>query len=286
VPENKLERFARVATFDGKQRFGAKIRDPGEARKATDPDITIETGDFRFFDRIDPGKYPPFYGHGIVPYAGTSRLFPGHLTIEPDTEPLTVHGEVVHDGRRCLVLRTPPSQGVATSYDELWIDPSRDSAIVRHAFYSGKTPRVDMLVWYRQTSHGWLSDRWEQTIRTSKGVEEIKRASVEELEINPAVSDADFRLQEKPDMLVRTSVIPPRDEQSEGPPQPTNVHNFRIDEGGNRREVVFENGQEKRQPHAQWPLWAGLIAVLVAGLACLAWIRHRRAKRLTSGPPP
>ncbi len=76
-------------------------------------------------------------------------------------------------------------------------------------------------------------------------VEELRRARVEKIEIDPNVTDADFRLEEKPGMLVKTSVRPPYQKDVEVQPAPIDTHYYRIDERGHRREVTFQQGVEK-----------------------------------------
>lgn len=281
VPGNKLFRQSRVLTFDGESAWASVNQDQDSPREANDADIGISSGDLQNY-RIEPDLFPPFYGQGIIPYAGGGRLYPGHLRFETDTESLTVQGQTVLEGRPCLVLRTPASQGTNTTFDELWVDLARDSALVRHSRFADNVPRTDLVITYRETPYGWLPDHWEQTLRAGTKVLEIKRARVDSLEVDPAVSDSDFRIEEKPGMLVITGVNPASDPRSMEPPsEPTNVHRFRIDENGRRREVVFENAVEKRIAGKSWLWWS--IAVVAAGCAvliCGYLIRRRRAGRV------
>src|SRR5262249_45300141 len=142
--------------------WGSPMSKPLLPRKPTDPDLSIISGDFRMA-RIDPGKFPMFYGHGVVPYAGSDRIYTGHLSFKPDMKGLVVRGQADHGGRPCVVLRTR-RQANSKNYDELWIDVARDSAVVRHARMIDDAPITDLWIWYRKTDHGWLPDRWEQTI--------------------------------------------------------------------------------------------------------------------------
>jgi hypothetical protein len=128
---------------------------------------------------------------------------------------------------------------------------------------ANKVPRVDLWIWYRTTEYGWLPDRWEQTIG-SKRVQEIKRARVEGLEIDPPVSDSDFHLEEKPGMLIKTGASAPSEDIFAPPPELTDVRYFRIDDWGIRHEVIFENGVEREIASRKWP-WA-----LLAGVGILA----------------
>jgi hypothetical protein len=279
IPEVRPIRNASIVTFDGKNSWGSTLRDENLVRKPTDADIVISSG---YFSKqyVEPSMFPAFYGHGIVPYAGSDRIYPARLKFEPNTDLLTVHGQVVHEGRPCLVLRTPPSEGTQTCYDELWVDPARDSAVVRHARYGGKTPITDLIIWYRETTHGWLPDHWQQTMHG-----EIKRARVDALEIDPTVANSDFRIAEEPGMLVTTGVYP--GSGSEVLPPMTDVRNFRIDKDGKRREVVFEastrggeNKVEKPVARTRWVWWAIGVAVVAVTLAGVYWVKRRRARRV------
>ncbi len=175
VPGNKLFRQSRVITFDGESAWSSFDQDLGPPRPPTIADIGISSGDLGAYE-IEPSMFPPFYAQGIVPYAGTDRLYPGHLRFESDTESLLVHGQAVLDGRPCLVLRTPAVQGLNTTFDELWVDMGRDSAVVRHSRFADKAPITDLIIAYRQTPYGWLPDHWEQTLHPGSKVSEIKRA--------------------------------------------------------------------------------------------------------------
>jgi hypothetical protein len=280
IPSVTLQQHSSVITFDGKNWSCRQVIE-GKSNQAP-TDILIGSGNFSK-QYEEPSLYPPFYGLGIVPYAGSDRIYPGQLSFEPNTDLLTVHGQVVHDGRPCLVLRTPPSEGTqGMCYDELWVDPARDSALVRHARYGGKTPTTDLIIWYRETTHGWLPDHWQQTMHGDK---EIKRARVEALEIDPSVSDADFRIAEEPGMLVTTGVYP--GSGSELLPPMSDVRNFRIDKEGKRREVVFEastrggeNKVEKPVARTRWVWWAIGVAVVAVTLAGGYWVKRLRARRV------
>lgn len=283
VPENRLVRYEYVQTFDGKNSWGSGVREVDRVRKPDDVDLYVHSGEFRKF-YLEATLFPLFYGHGIVPYAGSERVFPGHLTFEPLTELLTMHGQVVHDGRPCLALRTPPTEGNATFFDELWVDLSRDSAVVRHARYAHKTPIIDTFVWYRQTSHGWLPDRWEMTMRGSQQrVIEVKRNRVDHIDIDPEVTDGDFRLEEKPGMLVKTGVHPPWRDDAEMPPAPTEVRRYRIDEDGRRREVSFEDGVERRVGSRSRWLWGVAGVVLFAALLTAVYLSRRGRRQYVTG---
>jgi hypothetical protein len=243
VTENRLICSGSLRSFDGTSTWGSRSPKSELPRKPTDPDLAIQSGDFRYA-RYDPGTFPMFYGHGIVPYAGSDRIYTGHLSFKPSMQGLYVHRQVVQEGRSYLVLRTGKRNVAAGSYDEVWVDLERESAVVRHARMSGDAPLVDVWIWYRKTDHGWLTDRWEQTIGWKK-IQETKRARVEALDVDPAVTDADFRLEEKPGMLIKTCVQPPGDPNGI-PPEANDVHYYRIDKKGKRREVVFEKGAEQQ----------------------------------------
>ena len=95
VPEKKLFKRSTIAAFDGKSHWVSIKRDGDPERKSTDSDIAIRSGDLRVY-RIGSDKFPAFYGHGIVPYAGAGRLFAGQRTL---TQTLISSPSM---GRRCI----------------------------------------------------------------------------------------------------------------------------------------------------------------------------------------
>src|SRR5207249_7904 len=101
---------------------------------------------------------------------------------------------------------------------------------------------------------------------------------VDSLDIEPTVADTDFLIEEKPGMLVKTGVYPVDDDPSKTAPEPTNVHRYRIDGDGKRREVVFENGVEKRVGRPSW-LWWIVGTLVVAGITALLYLVGRRPHR-------
>ena len=76
-----------------------------------------------------------------------------------DRADFTIVGEKEHNGRRCVILRRAPGSpepgfGPSHAYDEFWVDPRRDSAVVR---------------WTRQTQWGQVAQSMELEYESVEG---------------------------------------------------------------------------------------------------------------------
>lgn len=270
--------YPRVVTrlFDGKRTGAWRPRElnthPVTGVKPWEADIGYGSGYIGGGSSFEFGYWPFFLGHGIVGWQG-GTIIAGKLNVQPDRDLVTVHGQGVHQGRPCLVLRTLTKRRSMTSYDEFWVDTARDSAVVRQLYVINKTAFLELDIEYQTTEHGWLPRRWTCTDRevgTDKTVW-ISRHRVEELRLDPPVSDADFRFEEKPGMLVREYVY--ATPNPTGPDPEPKATTYRIGEEGKRREVVIEGGIERRVGFRWW--WA---APLVPAVLLPAWLAYRRVK--------
>jgi hypothetical protein len=103
------ERRRLIATtlFDGafvKSKGGFKEPPPRDPDTPPIPDISVHSGNLKN-DGFRSIHWPMFVGHGIIAPIGDA-IVPGKLKITPDIEMFRIHGEGVHQGRPCLVIRT------------------------------------------------------------------------------------------------------------------------------------------------------------------------------------
>jgi hypothetical protein len=161
----------------------------------------------------------------VVPNGGI--LTPGELRGLPDIGRFEVHRQETHEGRPCLVLRARLPDAPSSFYDEFWVDPARPSAVVRQRSVATGQPTFDFTIAYQETTHGWLPKPWTYVL-VANGVPRLRKSvCVEELTINPALTDADFQFAEEPGMLIIHS-------KAGGSPDP-------------KRLMIFgqENGRER-----------------------------------------
>jgi hypothetical protein len=279
VSTNKVTKERKIIAYDGKQITGVRPW-TGESVTKRDPltkktDAAIGTGP-RVLERapFTDTPWPCFAGHGIVVISDREQITPGRLKFEPDLSLLTVHGQAVHNSRTCLVLRTPASHGSMPMFQEFWVDPGRDSALVRRRQFAGQTPTTDVEMEYQATSHGWLVRAWTITRRLLAPSGRVVtggvvRFQVKELALDLPVTDSDFQAEIEPGMLVKKA-----DGGEEG-------RLYRIGSDGDWHEVVREGGVERTV--GGFSSWWLLALFPVAGLLLWWFRRWKQQARLASG---
>lgn len=244
---------------------------PAEDSSSPEPDITIEEGDLKN-EAFMSFYWPFFVGHGIISYM-YHEIAPKTLRDKPDIELFTIHGQGVHQGRPCLVLRSHPSRRDAT-IDEFWIDSARDSAILRQLQISvnGK-PITESDIQYQQTTHGWLPKSWVYTIRNPGNGKTVRleRMHVSELELDCPVSGKEFTAEERPGMFIVRKKFGKPIASIQPRVLETNENFYRVNDSGSRVEVVIDNGVEHRRWARLWWL-LGLTPVAVFA----GWFFYRR----------
>jgi hypothetical protein len=263
-----------ISVFDGAACKGAMPRDentsPDFTSPASQPDVTICTGNLKTLG-FEPVYWPIFSAHGIITAYGDSA-FPGKLSPSQDKESFLVQGEGVRSGRPCLVLRTEPREGGRTSYDELWVDVARDSAVVRQLQVVNDVPITDQEVDFQEVSGSWLPSQWTFTARVGRRTIYTERLRVDEVEVGPAVSKADFQIDVRPGMLVEQTQLGGTPDHPMSSQAATTKY-FHVDANGSWNEVV--DGVEQKRSWA-WLWWP--VALAVAGLGAWAMWRFRRRK--------
>src|SRR5262249_27885105 len=145
---NELTKITKTIAYDGKQIVGVgpwtgeSVTKQKPKTKETDAAIGTGTGVLQHAP-FEPTQWPCFAAHGLVVISDSDQIIPGRLKFEPDMSLLGVHGQAVHNGRPCLVLRTPARKGGATTVEELWLETGRDGALARRRHLIDRIPRTD-----------------------------------------------------------------------------------------------------------------------------------------------
>lgn len=282
-PGNRTQ-GAGTTLFDGSVVKHVTQRDPKNRpagdQSSRNPDMTVEEGDLKN-EAFMSSYWPFFVGHGIISNM-YHEIAPGTLMDKPDIELFYIHGQGVHQGRPCLVVRSHPQRQNAT-IDELWVDPARESAILRQLQASSDgRPLTESDIQYQQTSHGWLPRSWIYTLRSGgRKITRQERLRVVELELDCAASNADFTPEEWPGMLI----VKKRFGKPVDPVQPrileTEERLYRVNDSGSKFEVVFENGVERRRWAQPWLWW--LLGAPIAALVGWFIYRRRTLNRIAPG---
>lgn len=280
---NKLYPETTIKTFDGKTGKQWRPRElnthPLTGLKSTTAELGIGTG---YFGGAGLGIAwrPLFFGHGSVPCEGIARLTLDSLLVQPDPEIVYVHGEGVHQGRACWVLRTQTKKTGARSYTEFWVDKSRDSAILRNSYVMNGLPREEFDIAYVKTTQTWMPDKWTFVVRNllNKGsIQRVETASVTSRTVDPTLEDADFDIEIQRRML--TAEITYSKPAPGEPPYrgKSNTRLIRIEEDGTRQEVQIVDGVEKKIG-TSWSHWS-LLLLVSTGVLATCWFALRFLKR-------
>jgi hypothetical protein len=279
--EKRLLPRLTTTVFDGQSSSTAIPRDDnaraGYVRSDSDPDVLIAKNDFRYRPLTAVNAYwlsPLLFAHGLIPQLTSAASFLDKL----DIDDFKVHGRAVHEGIPCLVLRTFPSPaGQTTSFDEYWVDQSRDSIVVRHSSYMNDKLFTDVGITYQQTPHGWIPLRWVGSTRDyiDGHLINVTRLRIEEFTIEPEVMDADFRVEVKPGMVIlEDDFEAPKAEQG---PLGFQRKWYRVAPDGQWQEIDQQSGAALPQTH--WLRWLALAGIAAAiALGYLLW------RRLRAGP--
>jgi hypothetical protein len=284
-----------VIAFDGRDIMTAMPRDRNTSSVHTpgplDPDLMVSRGAKKrnpLNAVIALYQAPLLFAHGFVPQYAQPPAFDR----PPDVDDFIVRGQATRDGRPCIIVKTfPLHQSSQTSWDEYWVDVERDCAVVRQLGYKNDKPIVDLEITYQETKQGWLPQRWTGTTRNQKGIVlNVTRQRVKEFVIDPAASDADYRLEAGPGMIILEDDYDSPKEAQTGPGFRRKT--FRVAENGSWKELVIVNGAE--QPSEEQVSWIrrhwlglglGLLGALLLGAGGLWVVRRRRRPPLQAAAP-
>jgi hypothetical protein len=246
-----LPRRVTTTVFASKELWTSLLRPAGAPANSKSPDVYVVSGNMR--GQAFRSVYWPFFlGHGIVALTTQQHILPGRLAGPLEEDIYHVHGEGVFANRPCLVLRTGTWEYGTTGFDELWVDPERESAVLRQVAYVNDKVSMDIQIDYQETRGGWLPHSW--TISDAYGdgrVFSIDQMQVDELAIDPAVTDADFHVDVKADQIVQRLSVPGSPDQITQP-HPTPGPVFHVGVDGSWNEVV---GSKERR--TLWPYYLG-----------------------------
>lgn len=253
------EEFQRYMPLDRNERI-AELEEAGARMHFELTEITLSaaSGMLREFT-----ERPIYWAHGMVPLPGPVE----QLRQPVDLSGYRIAGETLHEGQQCLILHSP-TRFNGKLYSEIWVDPAKDSAVVRFAdIYDGQQDLI-YLVDYKQTPHGWLPAEWSAD-EFGGGQEHALLSHTEmrvaNFEIDPAVTNADFHVEPAQGMYVKDA----RDRKNQ-------KRVIQTAAGQPPLDAVVEWRRKHRPteaPSSPWPwvlMWGGIgcfgIALLVLGI--------------------
>lgn len=193
-----------VCLYDGREYSQYKPRDRNTSNRWTPDKYDTElykVGKFpyvQFFRTVD---LPVFFSHG-------SFLSPqfepaGHKMLNlPEAAIFAEHETIEYEGRQCILLRTHPLFGRGRFHHEIYVDPARDSAVVRYDFFLEKRLFSSLKIEHEATEHGWLPARWTVTIFENPNVAIIRKLHVKHREFNPQIQEQDLKIELTPGMMI------------------------------------------------------------------------------------
>jgi hypothetical protein len=210
---------------------------------------------------------------------------PADFNQKMDPDDFYVHGRVAYAGHSCIVMRTYPVRGQISFWEELWIDPARDSAIVRHSFYQRveqqkPVPISDVEIDIQQTKSGWFPKKWKWTQSDGRGVViRVGQAKVDELVFDPAVTDDDFKPALQPGMVIHEKFPEGGGSQRMNPAR---ERHYRINENG--KWILIRPSKAEDQVGGvwgnRWFLYPALgSVVLLATWPICKLVRRSRSRR-------
>lgn len=284
----KLLQRIMIHTFDGKEVRGLMPKEKNPSLGPNVPEMGIVSGNVKR-ENFLLGCYPIFFAHGRI-YTPTEQIVPGQMRNKPDLNYLYIQGIAVHEGRSCLIVRTHTLQmGGNLGFDEYWVDPERDSIIVRWSSYIGEKPMCDqdIVIHYKNSSDGRFLSDWRWTVYEHGKILYYQDMRVSKMSINPTISDADFGLEIHPGMIVEEVKRHPSTDTFAEPK--TDVSLYRLEEDGKKTYLPHPfrnpgdpyNTNQPRHNLLSWFLLTTLPILITLGI----WVRYRSKSRRSLGRP-
>lgn len=257
--------------------FTPREENPTDNVGVRHPDISITFGNVKNGQIIDQ-YFPFFFAHGRI-YTAMEPILPGRLRNKPDPGFLYVHGTSVCENQPCLVLRTQTLGQSTPCFDEYWVDTEKESAIVRYLGYSDKTATHDLNIHYCKSHGHWLPESWRLANYLSAGpLAGYREVRVEQITVDPSITDDVFELEVKPGMLVQEVTSLPTKSPLEWPKN--KISFYRVKENEQREYVPdpYHRPGDQYQNHrpSQLP-WLWILSFFVVGSFGILLIRRRRS---------
>ncbi len=264
----KILREYELRAYDGKTYRSHRPKERNDA--ATSGPAYFEVEGNLSLTAFDPAYNPIFAAHGLVTMLGV-EVTADNLKWTHNPADYYVHGEGVHDGRACVIVRSQSFKRVGDVCDEYWVDPGRDSAVVRQIWLNGDKPTKDWDIKYQRTPAGWLPESWVFTWRQSGVTTAIETMRVTELSTDPTFTIDDFR----PPPLAGSVIgaVTMGDPKTPGDKQHPTIEErrfFRVSAGGQREEIPSADAVTPGWGRYAWWLTA-VSAVILA-----VWVIARR----------
>ncbi len=193
----------RIWVCDGETDKSLHPRDKNEWYDGR-PDMHIARGDLRTV-HVPAQYHPLFIAHGFIP---NSRDIPspGRWPAPVDREEFELQGTGAIGGRPHTILRGEPFHSMREEY---WADMGRGGTVGRLITWLGKTdPYMRTDIDYQEVGGVWVPKRWAHTVSRDNRVLQLSRYEVTNVELNPAVSDADFDIPVLPGYVVEEHAFP------------------------------------------------------------------------------
>jgi hypothetical protein len=142
---------------------------------------------------MTPELLPLYWGVGVLNLTAAPPRAKDWL-VAPEADELVVHGRADYGGRPCVVLRTPTqAAGTGNRTDEVWVDPGRDWAPVKHVWLTNGKPVVTLEAELGRTDRGWLPTAWKHALYLNGKLAASFSFRVTATTFDVSVSDTDFR---------------------------------------------------------------------------------------------
>jgi hypothetical protein len=257
-----------VKVFDGTVARTYTPRSENAAADPANPGVRPdlwEGADLQTFFNLQ--SLPIFLAHGTPPNRVPD---PGALSTQLKRERFSFVRRAVHSGAECVVLRSQASSNSVPA-DELWVDTSRDSAIVKWVRYQGiQDVSSEGEIEYSNQQGGWWPAKWTFSIYLPKSKRPLQafHFQVTQFELNPEVSSDEFRFTLQPGMIYARDM--------------RKGEVYEVDKTGALTPIPQLSYVARGEVSPYWTRFV-LIAVIVLGVIGIAVILLRRRKRLAEG---
>lgn len=274
VNGNAIQRKTLTA-FDGKVLNSYTPRDINGIQ-STEPNIFKAKGNLTI-SAYTGLVWPILEAHGIVPTA-TRIPRPDKLPLDHECDTFNLRGKVTHEGRNCLSLRTEPLNHGTAIFDDIYMDPLRASAIVRHTYMSGKNPFFRIDATFSEVAGLWMPNGCSYTQYEGEKVSSKINLKVDIREFDIPMSDTDFSFTPMPGDTVREDTFP---EPGQGLSTSLPAMKTSDVQANGQLAIVSETGYvtgigEQLPPEESYKDWRWLVLlplVSVGGLFVRDWVK-------------